>query len=155
RAGQRMFDRGGNAVDAAVASGYALSVLEPQSCGIGGEVPILIYPAGGKKPVALCGQGWAGKAATVEWFLRAKVDRIPGAGFLPATVPAAFGTWAFALQRYGTLTLKDVLGPAIDLAESGFPAYPRFHNDVAKLAPRFREEWPTSAEVYLPDNRVP
>src|SRR5919204_5948238 len=117
RAGQRMLDRGGNAIDAAVASGFALNVLEPQSCGIGGEVPILVYSAREGKPFAVSGQGWAGKAATVEWVRREKIDPIPGDGFLPATVPAAFGTWAFALERFGTLALKDVLEPVIEYTE--------------------------------------
>src|SRR5262249_36935460 len=91
-AGQRMFDKGGNAIDAAVASGYALNVLEPQSCGIGGEVPILVYSVKDKKPHAISGQGFAPTAATVEWFHKAGVTIVPGDGFLPATVPAAFGS---------------------------------------------------------------
>src|SRR5919204_627713 len=76
-------------------------------------------------------------------------------GLMPATVPAAFGTWAFALLRFGTLTLKDVLGPAIDYTESGFPVYPGLRNSLAGLAKRFRDEWPSSAAVYLPGDRVP
>ena len=155
RAGQRMFDKGGNAIDAAVASGFALNVLEPQSCGIGGEVPVLVYSPREGRPLAVSGQGWVGKAATVDWFRKARVDPIPGDGFLPATVPAAFGTWAFALKRFGTLTLKDVLEPAIDYTDSGFPVYPALHGTIAGLARRFREEWPTSAAVYLPHDRVP
>src|SRR5262245_41525402 len=154
-AGQRMFDRGGNAVDAVVASGLALNVLEPQSCGIGGEVPILVWSAREAKVFAVSGQGWVGKAATIDWFRNEKIDPIPGDGFLPATVPAAFGTWAFTLMRFGTLTLKDVLEPAIEYTESGFPMYPGLHAAVAELVKRFREEWPSSAAVYLPDNRVP
>jgi gamma-glutamyltranspeptidase/glutathione hydrolase len=155
RAGQRMFDKGGNAIDAAVASGFALNLLEPHNNGLGGEVPILIHPAKSGKPVAISGQGFAGKAATVDWFVKAGIDLIPGDGFLPATVPAAFGSWAFALLRFGTLTLKDVLEPAIDYAESGFPVYPGLRSAVAGLARRFRDEWPTSAAVYLPNDRVP
>lgn len=155
RAGQRMFDKKGNAIDAAVASGFALNILEPQSCGIGGEVPILVFSAKESKPFAISGQGWIGKAATVDWFRKAKIDPIPGDGFLPATVPAAFGSWAFALMRFGTLTLKDVLEPAIDYTESGFPIYPGLRNTLAGLAKRFRDEWPSSAAVYLPNNRVP
>src|ERR1700730_8395937 len=88
RAGQRMFDLGGNAIDAAVASGIALNVLEPQSCGVGGEVPILIYSAKEGKPTSISGQGWVGQAATVDWFHKAKITIVPGDGFLPATVPA-------------------------------------------------------------------
>ncbi|HXG09377.1 MAG TPA: gamma-glutamyltransferase family protein [Gemmataceae bacterium] len=155
RAGMRMFDRGGNAIDAAVASGFALAVLEPQSNGIGGEVPILVYTAKEKKPVAISGQGWVGKAATVEWFRQNKIEVIPGDGFLPATVPAAFGSWAFALMRFGTLTLKDVLEPAIDYAASGFPVYPTLREALASVAQRFREEWLSSAAIFLPNNRVP
>lgn len=155
RAGQRMFDKGGNAIDAAVASGFALNVLEPQNCGIGGEVPILVYSAKEGKVFAISGQGWIGRAATVDWFLKAGIDPIPGDGFLPATVPAAFGSWAFALMKFGTLTLKDVLEPAIEYTESGFPMYPSLRNAIAGLAKRFREEWPSSAAIYLPNNRVP
>src|SRR5713101_3547459 len=155
RASQRMFDKGGNAIDAAVASGFALNILEPQNCGIGGEVPILVYSAKEGKVFAISGQGWIGRAATVDWFLKAGIDPIPGDGFLPATVPAAFGTWAFALMKFGALTLKDVLEPAIELTESGFPMYPSLRNAIAGLARRFREEWPSSAAVYLPNNRVP
>ena len=155
RAGQRIFDKGGNAIDAAVASGLALNILEPQNCGIGGEVPILVYTPKHGKVHAISGQGWIGRAATVDWFRAAKIDPIPGDGFLPATVPAAFGTWAFALLHFGKLTLKDVLEPAIDYTDSGFPIYPSLHNSIAGLAKRFREEWPSSAEVYLPNHRVP
>jgi gamma-glutamyltranspeptidase/glutathione hydrolase len=155
RAGQRMFDKGGNAIDATVASGFALNVLEPQNCGIGGEVPILVYSAKQGRVFAISGQGWIGKAATVEWFRKEKIDPIPGDGFLPATVPAAFGSWAFALMKFGTLTLKDALEPAIDYMESGFPMYHSLRNAIAGLARRFREEWPTSAAVYLPNSRVP
>jgi gamma-glutamyltranspeptidase/glutathione hydrolase len=155
RAGQRMFDKGGNAIDAAVASGYALNLLEPQSNGLGGEVPILVYSAKEKKPFAISGQGFIGEKATVDWFRKAGIDMIPGDGFLPACVPAAFGSWATALMRFGTLTLKDVLEPVIDYAASGFPVYPGLRNSIAGLARRFRDEWPSSAAVYLPDRKVP
>src|SRR5262249_48303469 len=106
------------------------------------------------KPYAISGQGWSARAATVEWFRQAKIDPIPGDGFLPATVPAAFGSWAFALMRFGTRTLKDVLQPAIDYTETGFPMYPGLRRAIGGLAKRFREEWPSSAAVYLPNNRV-
>jgi gamma-glutamyltranspeptidase/glutathione hydrolase len=155
RAGQRMFDKGGNAVDAAVASGFALNVLEPQSCGIGGEVPILVYSARDRKVHGISGQGCAGSSATIPWFRQAGIDPIPGDGFLPATVPAAFGTWATALAHFGTLSLADVLEPAIDYTESGFPMYPGLHAATDEVADRFRAEWPTSAAVYLPGGRIP
>jgi gamma-glutamyltranspeptidase/glutathione hydrolase len=155
RAGQRMFDKGGNAIDAAVASGFALNLLKPHLNGLGGEVPILIYSAEEKKVFSLSGQGWSGKAATIELFRKMGIKIIPGDGFLAACVPAAFGSWAFALRRFGTLTLRDVLEPAIDYAEHGFPMYPHLRRSLMSLSRRFRAEWPSSAELYLPDNRVP
>jgi gamma-glutamyltranspeptidase/glutathione hydrolase len=155
RAGQRMFDKGGNAVDATVASGFALNLLEPQNNGLGGEVPILIYSPKEQKTYAISGQGFSGKAATVDYFRKLKIDLIPGDGYLPATVPAAFGSWAFALLRFGTLTLKDVLTPVIDYAESGFPVYPSLHSALVRLSRKFREQWPSSAAVYLPGGKVP
>jgi gamma-glutamyltranspeptidase/glutathione hydrolase len=155
RAGQRMFDKGGNAIDAAVASGFALNLLKPHLNGLGGEVPILVYSAGEKKVFSISGQGWSGKAATIDLVRKLGIKIMPGDGFLPACVPAAFGTWAFALRRFGTLTLRDVLEPAIDYAESGFPMYPHLRASLQRLSKRFRAEWPSSAELYLPDNRVP
>src|SRR3954454_22607327 len=82
RAGQRLFDQGGNAIDAAVASGFALNLLEPHNNGLGGEVPILIYSARERRAFALSGQGWVGRAATVDTFRKAKITMIPGDGFL-------------------------------------------------------------------------
>jgi gamma-glutamyltranspeptidase/glutathione hydrolase len=155
RAGQRMFDKGGNAIDAAVASGFALNLIEPHNNGLGGEVPILVWSAADKKPFAISGQGWSGKAATVDYFRKLKITLIPGDGFLPATVPAAFGSWALVLQRFGTLTLKDVLEPAIDYAENGYPVYPGLRRALLRLVKRFRSEWPSSAEVYLPGGKAP
>src|SRR5437870_11509415 len=77
RAGQLMFEKGGNAIDAAVASGVALNVLEPQSCGIGGEVPILVYLASKREVFSISGQGFISRAATIDWFRKEKIDPIP------------------------------------------------------------------------------
>jgi gamma-glutamyltranspeptidase/glutathione hydrolase len=155
RAGQRMFDKGGNAIDAAVASGVALNLLEPHNNGLGGEVPILIWSAKDGGPFSISGQGFVGQAATVDFFRKAKIDLIPGDGFLPATVPAMFGSWAYALMRFCTLSLKDVLGPAIDLAESGYAVYPALRRILATLARRFLDRWPSTGAVYLPTGKPP
>jgi gamma-glutamyltranspeptidase/glutathione hydrolase len=155
RAGQRMFDKGGNAIDAVVASGFALNLLEPHNNGLGGEVPILVYSATEKKVHSISGQGFIGKAATVELFNKLKIKLIPGDGFLPACVPAAFGSWAFALKRFGTLTLADVLEPAIDYAENGFAVYPVLRRALSAQAKRYKAEWPSTAELYLPGGKPP
>src|SRR5215471_9987382 len=149
--GLRMLEKGGNAVDAGVAAGFAVALLKPQSVGIGGEVPILIHLADQHRSVAINGQGWAPRAATIDWFRAHNVSLIPSDGFLPATVPAQFASWCTAFREFGTLSLSDVLGPAVDLAEGGFPMYAALRNAVIKVRQRFSEEWPTSGAIYLRD----
>jgi gamma-glutamyltranspeptidase / glutathione hydrolase len=153
--GLSILEKGGNAVDAGVAAGFAVALLKPQSVGIGGEVPILIHLADRRRSVAINGQGWAPRAATIQWFREHHVDLIPSDGFLPATVPAQFASWCTALQEFGTLSLADVLGPAVDLAEGGFPIYTALRNGVLKVIERFRTEWPTSGAVYLENGEMP
>src|SRR5207248_10071579 len=146
---------GGNAVDAGVAAGFAVALLKPQSVGIGGEAPILIHLADQHRTVAINGQGWAPRAATIDWFRSRGISLIPSDGFLPATVPAQFASWCTALQHFGTASLADVLGPAVEMAEGGFPSYRALGDGVAKVADRYQHEWPTSAAIYLPHGRVP
>src|SRR5437588_12215998 len=136
--GLSMLEKGGNAVDAGVAAGFALALLKPQSVGIGGEAPILIHLGQQGRSVAINGQGWAPRAATIDWFRTRGIRLIPSDGFLPATVPAQFGAWCTALRQFGTASLKDVLGPAVELAEGGFPVYTALRNGILKVAERYR-----------------
>jgi gamma-glutamyltranspeptidase/glutathione hydrolase len=153
--GLNLLEKGGNAVDAGVAAGFALALLKPQSVGIGGEVPILIHLAQDGRSVAINGQGWAPRAATIEWFRSRGIGLIPSDGFLPATVPAQFASWCTALLNFGTASLADVLGPAVELAQNGFPMYAALRTGIARVAERYQREWPTSAAVYLPNGRLP
>ena len=155
--GMRVLDQGGNAIDAGVAAGFALNMLKPQSNGIGGESPILIHRDGGDGPqvAAINGQGIAPKRATIEWFRSQNIDLIPGDGFLPATVPGAFGAWVTSLLRYGRLSLKETLGPVVDLARDGFPMYAELHRSIGRQAEKFRTRWPTSAQAFLDNGAVP
>jgi len=91
-AGFRIIDQGGNAIDAAAAMCFCLNLLEPQSCGIGGEVPILIYSAQEQKTFAISGMGWSPLSFTIDWCKENAIDLIPGDGYLPACVPAVVGT---------------------------------------------------------------
>jgi gamma-glutamyltranspeptidase/glutathione hydrolase len=156
--GMRVLESGGNAIDAGVAAGFALNLVKPQSNGIGGEAPILIYRAGdgpGPRIVAINGQGSAPRRATIDWFRQAELDLIPGDGLLPATVPAAFGAWVTALMRYGRLGLKETLGPVVDLARGGFAVYGALRDAVERNADKYRQQWPSSAEIYLDGGQVP
>ena len=154
-AGFRIMEQGGNAIDAAAAMCFCLNLLEPLSNGIGGEVPTLIYSAREDKTVAISGMGWSPKQLTIEWCRDNNIDLIPGDGYIPACVPAPVDTWATAVARYGNLSFSQVLEPAIRLAEDGFPIYEGLHESLASTFDRFNERYPTTAEVYYPNGRVP
>ncbi len=151
-AGLRMFPRGGNAIDAGVAAGIALNVVEPNLTSLGGVAPIMLKTPGLERPVTLDGLGRAPAAATLETY-RAKWGGDMPIGIPRAVVPAALDAWLTALARYGRLTLGDVLAPAIELAD-GFPVHERLARGIAREATLLRR-WPTSAATFLPDGRAP
>ncbi|MBC8230322.1 gamma-glutamyltransferase family protein [bacterium] len=154
-AGFRIMEQGGNAIDAAAAMCFCLNLLEPQSNGIGGEAPTLVYSAREKKAFAISGMGWSPKAFTIEWCRKQGIDLIPGDGYLPACVPATVDTWATAVARFGTMHFAQILQPAIELAENGFPVYDRLHNSLAGSVQKFTELYPTTGEVYCPNGQAP
>ena len=154
-AGMAVLEQGGNAFDAAVATGLVLQVTEPHLNGPGGEVPIIAHDAGRGETFVLCGQGTAPAAATLAAFGDLGLDLVPGSGLLAACVPGAFGAWMALLRDYGTLRLRDVLGYAIGYAQGGYPLVPAISWGIASVAGLFRDHWPTSAEVYLPGGTVP
>jgi gamma-glutamyltranspeptidase/glutathione hydrolase len=145
-----MLERGGNAFDAAVAAGFVLQVVEPHLNGPGGEVPILLYSAERDEVLVVDGQGTSPAAATIERFRDLGLELVPGTGLLAACVPGAFDAWLLLLRDFGTLPLADVLEPAIGYAEDGYPVVPGICADIAKMERVFREQWPASAELYLP-----
>jgi gamma-glutamyltranspeptidase/glutathione hydrolase len=154
-AGVEILRRGGNAADAAAGVGFALALLKPHQNGIGGEVPMLVYSADEGKPWALSGHGVAPSEASIEKFRAYGLKVIPGDGFLPAIVPPAVASWILLLDRFGTMRLADVLSPVVELAEQGFVMYDALHQSIAGCAGRMREEWPSSAEVFLPGGAPP
>jgi gamma-glutamyltranspeptidase / glutathione hydrolase len=149
-AGMAMLERGGNAFDAAVAAGFVLQVVEPHLNGPGGEVPILFYSAGRDEVLVVDGQGTAPAEATIERFRELGHELVPGTGLLAACVPGAFDAWLLLLREFGTLPLSEVLEPAIGYAESGYPVVPGITRSIARMEQVFRDEWPASAELYLP-----
>ena len=154
-AGFRMMEQGGNAIDAAAAMCFCLNLLEPQSNGLAGEVPTLIYSARERKVYELSGMGWSPQAFTIDWCREHGIDLIPGDGYLPACVPAVVGTWAAALARFGTMSFGEVVQPAIELAENGYPVYDSLHNSLASNVAKFTELYPSTGEVYLPGGKAP
>jgi len=154
-AGMSILERGGNAFDAAVTAGFVLQVVEPHLNGPGGEVPILLWSAEHRRVQALCGQGVAPAAATIERFRSLGLDLVPGTGLLPACVPGSFGAWMTLLLEFGTMRVEDVLAPAIGYAGGGYPAVARIPAAIETVRELFETEWPSSAAVYLPNGEAP
>jgi gamma-glutamyltranspeptidase/glutathione hydrolase len=150
-AGMAVLETGGNAFDAAVATGLVLQVVEPHLNGPGGEVPIIGYSASEGSEFVVDGQGVAPAAATLAAFSDLGIDLVPGNGLLPAMVPGAFGAWMLLLQRYGTLPLREVMKYAIGYAGDGYPMLPGASAAVDAMTETFTLHWPTSAEIYLAD----
>jgi gamma-glutamyltranspeptidase/glutathione hydrolase len=148
-AGMSVLERGGNAFDAAVATGFTLQVVEPHLNGPGGEVPALLFPVDRGEPIALCGQGVAPAAATIERYRELGHELVPGTGVLAACVPGAFGGWLLLLEQFGTWRLEDVLAFAIDYAANGFPLAAGIRVTIDRTEELLRT-WPASAELYLP-----
>ncbi|UCH20890.1 MAG: gamma-glutamyltransferase [Deltaproteobacteria bacterium] len=119
--GYKVLNKGGNAIDAAVAMVSTLSVVEPHSVGIGGDAFALIYLAEDDKLLGMNGSGRAPYRASLDWFRDRQIEVMPERGMLSVTVPGALQGWAQAVERYGNLTLSELLEDAIDYAENGFP----------------------------------
>ncbi|MBV8256483.1 MAG: gamma-glutamyltransferase family protein [Actinobacteria bacterium] len=149
--GMAVLERGGNAFDAAVAAGFTLQVVEPHLNGPGGDLPALVWPAGRERPLVLCAQGPAPRAATIARYRdELGLDLVPGTGPLSAVVPGAFGGWLALLREHGTMELADVLLYAIHYAEHGFPVLPSIAGAIRNVEQLFRDDWTTSADLYLP-----
>ncbi len=154
-AGWRMLEMGGNAFDAAVATGLALQVVHPYQNGPGGDLPIVLHNAATNKTQVICGQGVSPQAATLERFRQIGLDLVPGTGLLAPCVPGAFGAWMVLLRDYGSLSLGDVIQPAIDYARNGYAVVPMMRTVIGNVAELFRDAWPTSAATYLVDGEPP
>jgi gamma-glutamyltranspeptidase/glutathione hydrolase len=139
QAGLQILMRGGNAIDAAVATAAVLSLVEPMMVGVGGDLFAIIYVAKERKIYVLNASGTAPTGATVEHFNElgyhwdpnnwGPMSGMPMYGILPVTVPGAVWGWQEVLRRFGKLSLKQVLAPAVQYAQNGFPVSERIAND--------------------------
>ncbi|MEJ8475393.1 gamma-glutamyltransferase family protein [Roseibium algae] len=153
--GMKILEQGGNAFDAAVATGLVLQVVEPHLNGPAGDLPIILYDAKTEKSEVICGQGTAPAGATIEHYKNEGIDLIPGNGLLATVIPGAFDAWMLMLRDYGSLPLRDVLEPAISYARDGHPMLERVCATIDGLKDFFREEWPTSYKTWLPGGETP
>src|SRR5258706_8500273 len=154
RAAERILQAGGNAFDAAVASQAVLGIVDAASNGVGSDAVILVYDAKAKTVVSINAEGTAPRLATIEWYQKNLGDKLPQSdSLLSGTVPGVVDAWYLLLDRWGTMSFAQVLQPAIDMAENGFPIGERMAaaiNGSKKL-----KKYPTSVKIYFPDGAAP
>lgn len=152
--GLDVLKRGGNAVDAAIAMAAMLNVTEPMMTGIGGDAFMLVYWSKTKELKGLNASGRAPRALNLDYFAKKKITRMPEFGMETVTVPGAFDGWVTLLDKYGTMKLADLLGPAIESAENGFPVMEKTAEDWNAEVTRLKQN-PAAAANYLTDGRAP
>ena len=152
---QAVLERGGNAFDAVVAGGFVLQVVEPHLNGPGGDLVGIFQSAGAAAPQVLMGQGPAPAGATIAHFRSEGLDRVPGAGGLAAAIPGAVDAWLVLLRDHGTWEIADVLAYAIGYARDGHPLLAGAAATIALVEDLFRDAWPTSAALWMPDGTLP
>ena len=152
--GLEILKSGGNAVDAAIAMAAMLNVTEPMMTGIGGDMFAMVYWAKTKELSGLNASGRAPRAMTIDYFKQKNVTQMPQAGMDTITVPGAFDGWVTLHEKYGTKKFADLLGPAIDYAENGFPVMEKTAEDWAAEVDKLKRN-KAASESYLVNGRPP
>src|SRR5712691_827253 len=154
RAGVQVLERGGNAVDAAIAANAVMGLVEPQSNGIGGDLFAIVDDAKSGALHGLNACGWAPSGLTPALLKSKGLTQMPQGGIHTVTVPGAVAGWEALRARLGTLPMSDLLAPAIFYADEGFPVSDVIARHWAALADRLAAE-PNAAGTYLPNGRAP
>lgn len=145
---------GGSAVDAAIAANAALGLMEPTGSGIGGDLYAIVWDAEKGELTGLNASGRAPKAMTLDYFRERGLDKIPPFGPLPVSVPGAVDGWFELHERYGRLSMQDILAPSIAYARDGFPVTEviahYFRSNEARIG-----QYPGFKETYMPNGHVP
>lgn len=155
QAGLGVLQRGGNAVDAAVAAAAAITLCEPVSCGLGSDAFCILWD--GQQLHGLNASGRAPQAWTPEYFKRkygATATHPPKRGLDAVTVPGAVGAWAALSERFGKLPFADLMQPAIELAERGYLVPPVVQHKWAAAVPELHDQ-PGFAANFMPWGRAP
>lgn len=145
---------GGTAVDAAIAANAMLGLVEPVSCGIGGDLFALIWDAGTEKLYGLNASGRSPMALSLTYFQEKGYKKIPAYGPLPVSVPGCVDGWYEMHRRFGRLPMKKILSPTIRYAREGFPVSELVAYYLAGNA-RILKQYPGFAETYMPGGKTP
>lgn len=158
QAGLDMLKKGGNAIDAAIAAAACLTVVEPTSNGIGSDAFALVWAKG--QLHGLNASGPAPQSISIDAVRQAGHTNIPAYGWLPVTVPGAPAAWAALSERFGRLSLRDVLRPAIEYAEYGYPVSPILGKNWDLAFTKYKqelvgEEFDSWFRTFAPEGRAP
>ena len=153
-AARHILQTGGNAFDAAVGGQAALAVTDFALNGVGSDAVVLVYDAREKKVFSINAEPRAPKLATIEWYEKNSGGKIPVSdGLLSGGLPGVVDAWYILLDRWGTMSFEQVLQPAIDLAENGFPlseARARMIANTQKIL-----KYPSTIKIYMPNGEAP
>jgi gamma-glutamyltranspeptidase/glutathione hydrolase len=151
---RRILDMGGNAFDAAVGGQAALAVTDFALNGVGSDAVLLVFNAHENKVYSINAEPRAPKLATIEWYEKNNGGKIPESdGLLSGGLPGVVDAWYTLLDRWGTMSFEQVLQPAIDLAENGFPLSEMGASYIADTQKILK--YPTTVKIYLPNGRPP
>lgn len=153
QAGLRVLEAGGNAIDAGVAAGIALNVVQPHWTSFGGVAPIMVYRADSGEVLTISGLGTWPRAASIEYFQQHHGGDMPP-GIPRTVVPSAADAWLTALERFGTMTLREVTQPALELAERGFPVHHQLHEALVRNQ-HLLEQWSSTRQALTINGRIP
>src|SRR5438309_11456835 len=150
----RILRTGGNAFDAIVGGQAALAVTDFALNGVGSDAVVLVYDARAKKVLSINAEPRAPKLATIESYEKNSGGKIPVSdGLLSGGLPGVVDAWYILLERWGTMSLEQVLQPAIDLAENGFPLGEASAGDV--ISTKKILKYPSTVKIYLPNGQPP
>jgi gamma-glutamyltranspeptidase/glutathione hydrolase len=151
----RILEAGGNAFDAAVAGQAVLALVDPSLNGYGSDAVVLVYDAKAKKVFSINAEGTAPRLATIDWYNKNAGGKLPvNDTLLSGTVPGVVDAWYTLLDRWGTMTFAQVLQPAIETAEQGFPLPDALARSMASTRSKL-QKYPTSVKLYWPGGKPP
>jgi gamma-glutamyltranspeptidase/glutathione hydrolase len=146
--------KGGNAIDAAIAANAVLGLVEPTGNGMGGDLFAIVWDNEQKELTGLNASGRSPKSLTLDYFLEKGMTKIPSHGPLPVSVPGCVDGWFELHGKYGKLSMGEILQPAIDYAEQGFPVSELIAYYLGRSVP-FLSKYEGFAEVFAPNGRAP
>ena len=151
--GLDMLKKGGNAIDAAIAANAALGLMEPTGCGIGGDLFAIVWDGKTQKLYGLNASGRSPQKLTLDYFKKQGMEKIPSHGPLPVSVPGAVDGWFELHTKFGSKSMEEILAPAIDYAEKGFPLTELIAWYMQRSIPFFESKgFPNIEDTYKTQN---